>query len=134
MPTLLEDKDAIRELLAEYCFLFDAAEFDDWVRLFTKDGVFQVQNVGRFAGRDQLLQFVRSIPLTDGSPLMKHCVMNTIIDVQGDVATVRTYVVVIRGGQRVDIGVAGRYRDSVRRVHGRWLFAERQAFLDFMNR
>jgi ketosteroid isomerase-like protein len=134
MPSALEDKDAIRELMARYCFHFDGAEFEEWLRLFTDDGVFDVLNFGRFAGREQLRQFLHSIPLKDGSPMMKHCVMNEIVSVSGDVATAQSYVVVVRGGERVDLGVAGRYQDRLRRANGQWLFAERRAYLDFMNR
>ncbi len=134
MPSVLEDKDAIRELLALYCFHFDGGRFEDWLDLFTEDGVFDVKGIGRFSGRDQLRAFLKNVPVTDGMPAMKHCVMNDIVQVDGDSASARCYVLVARGGGRLDLGVAGRYEDHLRRVNGQWRFAERQAFLDFMNR
>jgi ketosteroid isomerase-like protein len=134
MASPLEDKDAIRELMARYCFHIDAAEFEEWLQLFTEDGVFEVVNLGRFAGREQLRQFLGSIPLTDGLPMMKHCVMNEIVEVTGDTAAARAYIVVVHGGEHVSVRVAGRYEDRLRRVNGRWLFAERKAYLDFMSR
>ena len=36
MPTPLEDKDAIRELLAEYCFCLDECRFGEMGALFTE--------------------------------------------------------------------------------------------------
>ena len=38
MPTAVEDKDAIREVLAEYCFRLDGGRFDEMAALFTEDG------------------------------------------------------------------------------------------------
>src|SRR5262249_1576522 len=134
MPSILEDKDAIRELLALYCFHFDGGRFDDWLELFTEDGVFDVKGVGRYAGRDQLRAFLKNLPLTDGKPGMKRWVMNGVGEGDGASASAQSYVLVARGGGRLDLGVAGRYQDRLRRVDRRWRFAERQAFLDFMNR
>src|SRR5262249_19002069 len=94
MATVLEEKDAIRELLAGYCFHFDNGEFEEWVNLFTDDGVFDLGTRGRFAGRDALRAFVHLIPLTNGLPGMRHYVTNSIVGVDGDRATARCYVVV----------------------------------------
>ena len=134
MPSLWEDKDAIRELLAWYCFHFDAGRFDDWLNLFTEDGVFDVSGVGRFVGRTQLRAFLKNVPVANGVPTMKHCVMNDIVRVDGDEATAQSYVLVARHGERLELGVAGRYEDRLRRVDGQWRFMERKAFLDYMNR
>ena len=38
MPNALEEKDAIREVLAEYCFRLDGGHYDDMAALFTEDG------------------------------------------------------------------------------------------------
>jgi hypothetical protein len=38
MPTAVDDKDAIRELLAEYCFRLDDGRFAEMAALFTEDG------------------------------------------------------------------------------------------------
>jgi len=134
VPSVLEDKDAIRELLAWYCFHFDGGRFDEWLDLFTPDGVFEVHGVGRFVGRAQLRAFLANVPSANGVPTMKHCVMNDIVCVDGDVATAQSYVLVARPGERVELGVAGRYEDRLRRVDGRWRFSERHAFLDFRSR
>ena len=40
MTNVLEEKDAIHETIANYCFHFDGAEFDKWVDLFAEDGTF----------------------------------------------------------------------------------------------
>ncbi len=38
MASELEDKDAIREVLGEYCFRLDGGQFDQMAALFTEDG------------------------------------------------------------------------------------------------
>ena len=83
MASVLEEKDAIRELMARYCFHFDNGEFDAWLDLFTADGAFDLGARGRFGGRESLQKFLKSLPLTNGVPMMKHCVMNSIVAVDG---------------------------------------------------
>ena len=39
MTTALEDKDAIRELIAEYCYHLDNDRFADMAALFTEDEI-----------------------------------------------------------------------------------------------
>ena len=132
MTNVLEDKDAIRELMAQYCFHFDSGEFDQWLDLFTADGVFDLGKRGRHVGRDGLGSFLKTIPLTDGLPMMRHCVMNSIVRVDGDRATARSYVLVVRGGAQVAVSIAGRYEDQLAKVDGTWRFAERRVHFDFM--
>ena len=132
MPTVLEEKDAIRELQARYCFHFDNAEFDRWLDLWTAEGAFDVPRLGRFVGRDALKKFLQAIPLIDGSPRMRHCVMNSIVEVDGERAKAWCYVVVIHGGKPLGITLTGRYEDDLIKSHGRWLFQERRASFDLM--
>jgi hypothetical protein len=134
MPSVLEEKDAIRELLAEYCFHFDSGDFEAWLNLFTEDGAFDIGPHGRFVGRPALRTFLSMIPLTGGSPMLKHCVMNSIVRVDGASATARCYVVVLHGGTAVGITLAGRYEDQLVKVAGAWRFQERTVHFDLMSR
>jgi ketosteroid isomerase-like protein len=134
MASVLEEKDAIRELLARYCFHFDNGEFDAWLDLFTPDGIFDLGTRGRFAGRESLQKFLKSLPLTNGLPLMKHCVLNSIVDVVGDHATAQSYVVVVRDGDVLAVSVAGRYYDSLAKTGGGWRFTERKVHFDLMSK
>ena len=134
MPSVLEEKDTIRELLAEYCFRFDTGDFEAWLDLFTEDGLFDIGPRGRFVGRPALRTFLSMIPLTDGSPMLKHCVMNSIVRVEGAHASARSYVVVLHGGNTVGITIAGRYEDRLVKVDGAWRFQERIVHFDLMSR
>lgn len=132
MPSILEEKDAIRELQARYCFYFDGAQFERWLELWASDGVFDVGDMGRFAGHAQLRAFWQTIALVDGSPMVRHCVMNSIVEVAGNQATAQCYVVVLHGGALVGVGLAGRYQDRLVKAAGQWRFQERRVFFDLM--
>jgi len=132
MASVLEEKDAIRELQASYCFHIDNAEFSKWVDLFTPDGVFEIPRMGRFAGHEALLKFTQALPLTNGSPMMRHCVTNSIVEVDGERAKAWSYVVVVRGGETLALNLAGRYEDELVKSGGRWRFQERRVLFDLM--
>jgi ketosteroid isomerase-like protein len=134
MATILEEKDGIHETIANYCFHFDGAEFDKWVDLFTDDGVFDAGAMGVQKGKDALRAFLKNIKLTNGSPMMKHCVMNEVIKVDGDKATAKSYIVVVRskGEGALVNGLAGRYEDQLVKQDDRWLFKSRKVHFDLM--
>jgi ketosteroid isomerase-like protein len=134
MASVLEEKDAIHETIAEYCFHFDGGEFDKWVDLFTDDGVFDAGRMGVQKGKDALRAFLKNIRLTNGSPMMKHCVMNEVIKVNGDEATAKSYIVLVRakGEGALVNGLAGRYEDRLVKQGGRWLFKNRKVHFDLM--
>ena len=50
MPTAFEEKDAIREVLAEYCFRLDDGQFAEMAALFTENGTWDTA-FGRATGR-----------------------------------------------------------------------------------
>jgi hypothetical protein len=132
MANVLEDKDAIRELIAEYCFLIDGAEYPAWVELFTMEGVFEVVGMFSFQGREKLLQFARTIPLNDeGRPGFKHCTLNSIVRVSGERATARCYFLLVHEGRPLRVDVAGRYEDTLVKQDGRWLFERRTVTFDY---
>jgi hypothetical protein len=132
MPSVLEEKDAIRELMARYCFHFDNGEFEAWLDLFTDDGSFDLGARGQFAGRDALRTFLAIVPRVDGKPPMKHFVANPIICVDGDRATAQSYVLVVSGGAHPSITLAGRYEDEVHKLGTVWRFRRRIVRFDLM--
>jgi len=134
MTSLLEEKDAIHETIAEYCFHFDGGEFDKWIDLFTDDGVFDAGRLGLQKGKDALRVFLKNIRLTNGSPMVKHCVMNEVIKVNGNEATAKSYIVLVRakGEGALVNGLAGRYEDQLVKQGDRWLFKNRKVHFDLM--
>ncbi len=138
MASVLEEKDAIHETIANYCFHFDGGKFDKWVDLFTDDGTFDAGAGGVQEGKDALRAFVGALPgrmpMKDGAPMLKHCVMNEIIKVNGDEATAMSYIIVVRskGESALVNGLAGRYEDNLVKQDDRWLFKTRKVHFDLM--
>ena len=119
---VLEDKDDIRELTARYCFAVADGDLEALIGLFCEDGAF-VSTRGRFEGVSQLRTFYERVI---EPPTNKPFVHNHVIEIDGDTATCRCSVEVqmVRDGE--SYVSAGHYRDTLRRVEGRWLFAERE--------
>lgn len=136
MTTVLEEKDAIHETIANYCFYVDAGELDKWADLFTDDGIFDAGDLGRCTGKDAIRAFIEPTlrPWSKTMPPAKHCVMNEIITVNGTEATAKSYIVVIvaKGEGELVTSLAGRYEDQLVKQGVRWLFKSRKVHPDLM--
>ena len=127
MATMLEDKDAIRELLAEYCFRLDADRFVDMAALFTEDGVWDTA-FGKGTGRDGIVaQATRIAQQSASRPRRAHLVTNIVIRLDGDHArVVSNWMVVENHAQGPRIGSAGGYADDLVKRDGAWFFRYRK--------
>jgi hypothetical protein len=117
MPTLTEDRDAIRDLYARYCLYIDTGAADEWVATFTVDAEFLTSG-DPVVGREALRAFALSIP----SGTLHHMVLNEAIDVEGDSADYRSSVLVMSKGTII---TTGRTQDRLGRVDGSWRIARR---------
>ncbi len=52
-----EEREQVRELYARYAFTIDYNRFEEWVRCFTEDGVFESPIFGLHQGSRGLLKF-----------------------------------------------------------------------------
>ena len=128
MPTAVEDKDAIRELLAEYCFRLDEGRYDDMAALFTEDGTWDTA-FGKAAGRAAIAELARSLRVRAGPdrPRAVHLVTNIAIALDGTSARVRSNWMVIQNSPAgPKIGSGGAYIDDIVERDGRWLFHYRK--------
>jgi len=129
MPTPLEDKEAIRELLSEYCFRMDAFQFAELGELFTEDGEW-IAPYSQARGPAEIAQLMaRNIP---AEPRRKHFILNSLIELDGDRATARTsYLVILQAaGSSLVPSVAGTYMDVLVRTPDGWRFRERRLVHD----
>ena len=94
VPTLAEDRDAIRDLFARYCLYIDTGAADEWAATFTEDGEFLRAGADPLTGREALKAFATSL----SSSTLHHMVLNEIIDIDGDTATCRSSVFVTSKG------------------------------------
>ena len=128
MPTAIEEKDAIREVLAEYCFALDGGRYDDMAALFTEDGTWDTA-FGAATGRATIAGQARDIRVRagDNRPRAVHLVTNIIIALDGERAEIRSnWTVVQNSPQGPKIGSGGAYADQMVKQQGRWLFHYRK--------
>ncbi len=121
----LEDIEALRKLKARYCAYCDAGyDAEGLASLFTDDAVWDGGTFGRFDGRKAIYDFFAGISKT--LPFALHYVMNPLIEVHGDRATGRWYLLepctFAEGSQAV--WGAARYEDRYLKVRGEWKFQE----------
>jgi 3-phenylpropionate/cinnamic acid dioxygenase small subunit len=123
----LEDKEAIRELLARYCFLLDGYRLSEFAALFTAEGEWISRN-GTAKGPEAIEQLLRGlVPKPAPGSRRKHFTANIIIDLTGDSATVVSNFLVVRDSERGPvIAVAGTYDDTVVKTGGGWKFKSRR--------
>jgi 3-phenylpropionate/cinnamic acid dioxygenase small subunit len=123
----LEDKDAIRELLARYCFLLDGFRLSEFAALFTADGEWISRN-GTAAGSEAIERLLRGlVPEPAPGKRRKHFTTNIVIELSGDGATVVSNFLVVRDGEAGPaITVAGTYDDTVVRTAEGWKFKSRR--------
>ena len=96
MPTAVEEKDAIREVLAEYCFRLDDGRFTEMAELFADDGTWETA-FGKATGRAAIDELARSLRArADPRPRAVHLVTNTVIALEGERATVRSNWIVMQ--------------------------------------
>jgi 3-phenylpropionate/cinnamic acid dioxygenase small subunit len=123
----LEDKDAIRELLARYCFLLDGYHLHEFAALFTADGEWTSRN-GTAKGPADIERLLRGmVPEPAPGRRRKHFTANIIVDLVGDSATVISNFLVVRDSDAGPvIAVAGTYDDIVVRTVAGWKFKSRR--------
>jgi len=128
MPSMVEEKDAIREVLAEYCFRLDDGRFDEMAALFTEDGTWDTA-FGKATGRQAIAELARSLRARAAEPRPRavHLVTNIVITLDGERATVRSnWMVMQNGAEGPRIGSGGAYYDEMVKEDGRWLFQHRK--------
>jgi hypothetical protein len=123
----LEDKDEIRELLAEYCFRLDSHRLGELAALFSDDGEWISRN-GRASGREAIERLLaRLVPTPREGQRRKHFTANIVIKHDGDSAVVVSNFLVVRDSHAGPvIAVAGTYDDLVVRAGGAWRFKSRR--------
>jgi 3-phenylpropionate/cinnamic acid dioxygenase small subunit len=128
MPSAVEEKDAIREVLAEYCFRLDDGRFDEMAAVFTEDGAWDTA-FGKATGRRAIAELARSLRarVAEPRPRAVHLVTNIVIALDGERATVRSnWMVMQNSPEGPRIGSGGAYDDEMVKEGGRWLFRYRK--------
>jgi 3-phenylpropionate/cinnamic acid dioxygenase small subunit len=128
MPTAVEEKDAIRELLAEYCYRLDDGRFEEMAALFAEKGIWETA-FGAATGRAAIADLARNIRARAGEtrPRGIHLVTNIAVALDGDSARVRSNRTVVQNSpEGPKIGSGGAYYDDLVKEVGQWRFRHRK--------
>lgn len=136
---VLEDKEAIGDVLIAYGRALDSRDFKTYASLFSKDGSWS-GGLGKVTGGPQAIyDFMTSRigggrgnaaarPIGFGSTY--HIMSSFEIGVTGDTATAASRWAFVSAARGPGIQVAGRYEDALVRENGVWKIRSRQAFND----
>lgn len=125
---VLEDKEAILNVLARYGFTYDLLRFDEWADLFTEDGVFNIDAHGQSEikrGRETLRAFFKQQAKYLAE---QHLQLGVIIKVSGDTAkAIGFQVLTMNTGEEntkpfIDNTFVRTW--TLERVKGKWLIKE----------
>lgn len=133
---LLEDREAILELLHRVCFTIDGAVVADWLECFVPEAVFSwtrdpdVPPVLNLRGRDALAVWFAQHRDANAVGSQTHIFLHPVVSVRGDIADVASSYMTLRAVDGdVVVASAGKYADRARRGHdGRWRLVERRSF------
>jgi hypothetical protein len=121
---IMEDREEIRMLLADYCWYATKAEWEKLVALFAEGGTLHIALPGGGArhwnGREEILQSVTALNLPV-IPLLH----NEVIKVDGDRAESRCTMHTPLGPDSSSNGFVGHYHDQLAKVNGKWRFTAR---------
>lgn len=131
--SLLEHKLAIEELIGRYNHSLDSYDLTTWLDCWTDDAVFD--GIGKYlVGKAAIKSFADTYERDFGAhmPSGKHYTVNILSQINGDQATSRSYLQLVRTTAKgVQIVFTGRYEDTLRREGETWRFAGRKMIQDF---
>ena len=111
MASVLEEKDAIREVLGRYCFALDGMLKRLGIKSEFAAGL-RANRPGQSSGQ--------------GAPRAIHHVTNIVITLNGDTAKVRSnWTTVQNSPEGPKIGSGGAYDDDMVKIGGEWFFKYR---------
>jgi SnoaL-like domain len=119
-----DDHVAVVNHIARYNHAIDLGTPEQWADCFTDDAEFDARPVIHCHGRDDLIAFAQAT-LTD-KRLGRHWTSNVLVDGDGERATTRVYLMMVRSGKVGETGATGVYEDRLRKIGGQWRFEYRK--------
>lgn len=142
MNTSVTDVLELQELVWNYAYCIDVGVSEEYfIDLFTEDALLLSPVTGRYDGADGVRKFYRNSAEMKKSRQVRHVITNPRIEVAGDVAKIRAYLVGVttkKAGAGEASGLSGstgaphtgEYAIVARRVAGRWRMHRRVVCLD----
>lgn len=129
----IEDVERIKELKARYAAACDNNyDADAIAALFAEDAIWDGGALGKAEGREKIRRFFRRAP--EIFPFAIHNVMNPEIEIEGDRATGRWYLLqpATRSDGNRAVWLAAVYNDEYVRVGERWMFKHLRVTSNFL--
>jgi hypothetical protein len=135
--------EQIRNLLAEYSFLLDSADYTNWGQLFHEKGTLELNGAVWATGSEGIAKKMSevmastAVPVTGftGNHMYRHIFNNVHIEVDEAAGTAEAksyfFVLHVMKGQPPFIRGGGRYRDGFARVDGVWRFVAKRMDFDW---
>jgi len=117
---ILLDKDAIKELWYNNCYLIDQGEVDAVMEAFTEDAIMNTGAFGSAEGRDSIREMLGEL-FDEELLFTRHMVHMPLIEIDGDEATGKWYLdcpSILGDGEAA--WTQGTYKHTFRRVNGEW--------------
>jgi hypothetical protein len=124
----LEDKEAIRDIIARYGYLFDVGRYEDWYELFSEDGVYKTNPP--FGEKYQVVEgkenIKKAFTVQKNYGAVQHLMLDIVVQVDGDKATAICYQTMVSGKDDNDTKLlkAGLRSWLFERIKGKWLIKE----------
>jgi hypothetical protein len=135
--------EQIRNLLAQYSFLLDAAKYAEWGKLFGEKGTLELNGSVWATGSEGIAKKMAEVmaanpkPVTGitGDHMYRHIFTNTHITVDEDAGTGEAdsyfFVLHVDKGSPPTIRGGGRYSDKFSREGGEWRFTAKRMDFDW---
>lgn len=138
MRDILTDNYEIERLLHRYNDTVDSLDFEGWADCFATGGTFDGAYRSFVLPRDLEDFRAMSLGIMDQAPNIRHFTTNLVVDIDGDTAVARSFLLLISTPPcRADGTVpnsriiqAGVYHDELVRVNGRWKIKLRKVSVD----
>ena len=117
-----QDMIEIQQLYAKYNHAIDSGNAEAWANTFTEDGVFNT----RFAGREQLMGFIKMWHERMGGATRRHWNSNLVVTGTTDGADGSVYLMLWDIGAKPQTIVStGMYEDKLVKTKNGWRFKSR---------
>lgn len=119
----MSDRDEIIDLTVRYATAIDSLQYSLLTTVFTEDAQVDYGEIGKWTGGGEVAAFMEEVHAAARHTM--HRMTNQAVDIDGDAATVRTYVdalILFEGG---GVNPIGYYDDHTVRTGDGWRIARR---------
>ena len=123
-----QDVLEITQLIHRYNQAADSGDGAVFASTFVAEGLIELPDEDPIAGTEALSAFGDAVPNT--VPGARHWVNNIVVDVEDEIATARTYLIVVIAGSPPAPMLSGIYQDELVRTDDGWRFVKRSVTVD----